>query len=144
MQNPGKPMSALPELEKTKKKKTKMPSPQELLSHYESQGLDSHQASLKAIDHLQKMLFRVVSSRDPKTDKVPPDAARKMDALNGRLAVLEMKVDSKPGYAEAFAIGVASGAALNGMGSLVPHVLTSLSQIWSSVASLHKNPHHHQ
>ncbi|KAF8007648.1 hypothetical protein BT93_K1596 [Corymbia citriodora subsp. variegata] len=133
---PGKPMSTLPGQEKTKappqqKKKTKMSSPQELVSHYESQGLDSTQASLKAIDDLQKLLLRVVSSRGPKNDKIPPDAARKLDALNARLAVLETKVDSKPGYPGAFAIGVASGAALSGMGTL----LSSLSQIWSSVAN---------
>lgn len=153
MQKPGNPMGALPGQEKTKAeapgqmkkmpKMPKMPSPQDLLSHYESQGLDSRQASLKAIDDLQKLLFRVVSSsRGPKADnKAPPDQPpRRLDAVNGRLALLEMKVDSKPGYAGAFAIGMASGAALNGMGSLFPHVLRSLSQIWTSVT----DPHRHQ
>ncbi|KAI6672110.1 hypothetical protein NL676_006995 [Syzygium grande] len=153
MQQPGKPTAALPEQEERAKakaaqklkKSTKMPSPEELLSHYESRGLDSHQASLQAIDDLQKLLSRVLSSRGAappaKADRgSPPDLARKMDAASGRLALLEMKLDSKPGYAEAFAIGVGSGAALNGMGSLMPHLLSSLSQIWSSVT----NPHHHQ
>lgn len=67
------------------------------------------------------------------------ETSRKIDATNSRLAVLDMKMDSKPGYGETFAIGVASGLTLRGIGSVMPHVLGALGQIWSSVRSATKS-----
>ncbi|KAE8649640.1 hypothetical protein Csa_012725 [Cucumis sativus] len=83
----------------------KPPSPQELISHYESQGLTSHDASIKVIDDLQNALFRIISSGRGNKDKRLLETSRKLDATNSRLAVLDLKLDSKPGYAETFALG---------------------------------------
>ncbi|KAK8645773.1 hypothetical protein V6N13_119586 [Hibiscus sabdariffa] len=83
--------------------------------------------------------MRVVSSNaKPKKDKFLIDASRKMDSVSNRLAVVDMKLDSKPGYLETFAIGVASGAAFNGISSVLPHVFEGISQIWSSVRTATK------
>ncbi|KAL5825647.1 hypothetical protein ACOSQ3_021710 [Xanthoceras sorbifolium] len=49
------------------------------------------------------------------------------------LAIVDMKLDIKPGYGETLVLGVASGAALNGIGCVRPHVLKGLGQIWSAV-----------
>ncbi|KAB1218237.1 hypothetical protein CJ030_MR3G026118 [Morella rubra] len=117
----------------------KLPTPQELVSHYESQGLDSQEASIKVIEDLQNALFRVISSGRGRKDKFMAETSRKIDATNSRLAVLDMKMDSKPGYGETLAIGVASGLTLRGIASVMPHVLGALGQIWSSVRSATKS-----
>ncbi|GLT61759.1 hypothetical protein SLA2020_344420 [Shorea laevis] len=119
--------------------KRKVPTPQELISHYQTQGLDSQEASVKVIEDLQNVLLRVISSnKKSKKDKFILETSRKMDSLNGRLAVVDMKLDSKPGYAETFAIGVASGAALNGIAAVWPHVLQGVTQIWTAVRNATK------
>ncbi|KAE8700580.1 hypothetical protein F3Y22_tig00110556pilonHSYRG00348 [Hibiscus syriacus] len=121
------------------KTKRKIPIPQELIFHYQTQGLDAQQASVKVIEDLQNMVMRVVSSNSkPKKDKFLIDASRKMDSLNNRLAVVDMKLDSKPGYLETFVIGVSSGAALSGITSVLPHVFEGIAQIWSSVRTATK------
>ncbi|KAE8688233.1 putative F-box family protein [Hibiscus syriacus] len=121
------------------KTKRKIPTPQELISHYETQGLDAQEASVKVIEDLQNVVMRVVSSSTkPKKDKFLIDASRKMDSLNNRLAVVDVKLDSKPGYLESFAIGVASGAAFNGISSVLPHIFEGIAQIWSSVRTATK------
>src|SRR5574337_1068296 len=89
-------------------RRRKPPSPQELISHYESQGLTSHDASIKVIEDLQNALFRIISSGRGKKDKLLVETSRKIDATNNRLAILDLKLDSKPGYAETFALGLAS------------------------------------
>ncbi|KAI9116822.1 hypothetical protein K1719_012188 [Acacia pycnantha] len=38
-------------------------------------------------------------------------SSRKIDALNSRLTILDLKLDSKPRYAEKFTIGIASNTA---------------------------------
>ncbi|KAK7318682.1 hypothetical protein RJT34_03387 [Clitoria ternatea] len=119
--------------------KRKLPTPKELISHYESQGMDSEEASMKVIEDLQKALFGVISSGRGKKDKVLVEASRKVDAVNNRLTVLDMKLDSKPGYVETFAIGLASGAALKGIGAIVPHILAPIAHIWNSVSSATKS-----
>lgn len=117
----------------------KLPSPQELVSHYESQGLSSHDASIKVIEDLQNALFRIISSGRGKKDKLLVETSRKIDATNNRLAILDLKLDSKPGYAETFALGLASGSVLNGIGTMMPHVFGALTHIWSSVSNLTKH-----
>ena len=67
------------------------------------------------------------------------ETSKKIDATNTRLAVLDMKVDSKPGFGETFAIGVASGVTLKGIGSVMPHVLEGLAQIWKSFWNVNKS-----
>lgn len=122
-----------------KKGKEKLPTPQELISHYEAQGMDPQQASIKVIEDLQKVLFRVVSSSSGRKDRLlSQQSSRKIDSVISRLAILEMKLDSKPSYPEAFAIGVASGAALKGIGSMMPHLVRAISQAWSAVGSINK------
>ncbi|XP_020215693.1 uncharacterized protein LOC109799529 [Cajanus cajan] len=116
-------------------KKMKLPTAKELISHYESRGMDSQEASMKVIEDLQKALFSVVSSGRGKHDKLLTESSRKIDAISNRLTILDMKLDSKPGYIETFAIGLASGAALKGIGALVPHVIAPLGNIWNSVSS---------
>ncbi|KAL8158680.1 hypothetical protein V2J09_000217 [Rumex salicifolius] len=121
------PMQPPPE----EKKKAPLPTPQELISHYESQGMDSQQASFKVIDDLQNMLVRVISSSSSsksvkaKKNKFMSDASRKLDTANARLAILEMKLDSKPGFPQSLAIGVASGATFRGLSSVWPHISTA-------------------
>ncbi|XP_008801412.2 uncharacterized protein LOC103715532 [Phoenix dactylifera] len=106
------------------KKKRQLPGPEEVLAHYEAQGLGSREASLQAIGELQSLLYKsVVSGRGGKKDT---DSVRKLDTLNARLAILEMKLDSKPGFLPSFAIGLASGAAL-------PPILSGLGAMWNAV-----------
>lgn len=118
----------------TTTQKKKAPSPQELITHYTNQGLDQEQASLKVIEDLQNVLFRVIASANKnKKDKVMTETSKKIDVINNRLAILDMKVDSKPGFGQSFGIGVVSGAALNGIGSVLPHVVKGFGQIWNAV-----------
>lgn len=115
--------------------KKKVPTPQELISHYKTKGgLDQEQASIKVIEDLQNVLLRVVASnnKNNKKDRIFADTSKKIDVLNSRLAIVDMKLDSKPGYPETFAIGVASGAALSGIRSVWPF-LKGFAQIWNTV-----------
>ncbi|TKY60217.1 hypothetical protein E2542_SST17312 [Spatholobus suberectus] len=133
------PNVTLPNVGPKPSKKMKLPTAKELISHYESQGMDSQEASMKVIEDLQKALFTVVSSGRGKQDKLLTESSRKVDAISNRLTVLDMKLDSKPGYVETFAIGLASGAALKGIGALVPHIIAPLAQIWNSVSTATKS-----
>ncbi|XP_062026048.1 uncharacterized protein LOC133742405 [Rosa rugosa] len=121
--------------------KKKLPTPQELISHYESQGLDTQEASLKVIGDLQTALFRVISSGRGRKDKLLAETSRKVDNTNNSLAILNMKLDSKPGYGESFAIGLASGLTFQGVQSVLPHVFKGFGDIWNSVRNVEKeNP----
>ncbi|KAK4355012.1 hypothetical protein RND71_027206 [Anisodus tanguticus] len=53
------------------------------------------------------------------------------DVINARLLSLDMKVDSKPGYPQTLAIGLASGSLLQ----VLPRVAESVGQIWNTVRS---------
>lgn len=111
--------------------KKKVPSPQELISHYTTQGLDQEQASIKVIEDLQNVLFRIIASNNKnRKDKLMAEASKKIDVVNSRVAIVDMKLDSKPGFLETFGIGIASGAALNGIGSVWPLVVKGFGQIW--------------
>lgn len=144
MQQPAAPSTALPQkpfsppptpgvtatataAAPAKKKRRAPPSPEEVLAHYEAQGLSPREASLRAISELEAMIFRYAS----KKDRMAADSPRRLEGVSTRLAVLEMKLDSKPGFAESLAIGVASGAIV----SAIPHVLGGLRGIWDSVRS---------
>nr|XP_043617918.1 uncharacterized protein LOC122589667 [Erigeron canadensis] len=81
----------------------KLPSPREMVAHYESKGMQPHEASLKVIDDLQNLLFKVVT-----TNKNAP--ATKEQELERTLGRLESKLDSKPGFPQTLAIGFLSGA----------------------------------
>ncbi|KAG2268452.1 hypothetical protein Bca52824_063007 [Brassica carinata] len=99
-----------------KQKPKKIPTATELISHYQKRGLEPAEASVKVIEDLQNALVRVVSSSKNNAsskDKLLTDA-RKIDAVNGRLAVVDAKLETKPGYVETFVLGLA-GAALNGL-----------------------------
>ncbi|KAJ8760179.1 hypothetical protein K2173_011035 [Erythroxylum novogranatense] len=121
--------------------KQKLPTPQDLISHYQTQGLDSQEASVKVIEDLQNVLIRVISANNKtKKDKLVGETSRKVDILNNRVAVVDMKLDSKPGYIETLALGVASGAALKGIESVWPYVAGGVAQIWSAVRSVTKPP----
>ncbi|OWM81933.1 hypothetical protein CDL15_Pgr007972 [Punica granatum] len=143
MEQPPKPMSSSStfiEDQRMKKGKKRLPTPQELISHYEAQGMDSQQASIKVIEDLQRMLFRVSSSSGSfRKDKLLfQQVSRKMDSAISRLAILEMKLDSKPSYPAAIAMGIGSGAALKGIESVLPHAMNAFGQIWSAVGSINK------
>ncbi|XP_021762003.1 uncharacterized protein LOC110726794 [Chenopodium quinoa] len=116
-----------------KKQKLKLPTPQELITHYESQGMNSNEASIKVIDDLQQMLFRVVTSGRGKKDKFMAEASRKLDTANTRLAIIEMKLDSKPGYPESVAIGVTSAVVFRGVAAVWPQLVSAASSLWNSV-----------
>ncbi|KAE8692584.1 Detected protein of confused Function [Hibiscus syriacus] len=57
----------------------------------------------------------VSSNSKPKKDKFMIDTSRKINSVNNRLAVVDINLDSKPGYLETFAIG----AAFNGVNSVL-------------------------
>ncbi|XP_065864087.1 uncharacterized protein [Euphorbia lathyris] len=101
-----------------------------LISHYKSQGLDSELASVKVIEDLQNVLFRVISaSNKNKKDRLVSETLKKVDVVNNRVGMIDLKVDSKPGYVETFVLGVASAAAFRGFENVWPNI----AQIWSSV-----------
>uniref|UniRef100_A0A0D3DPW8 RNase H type-1 domain-containing protein n=1 Tax=Brassica oleracea var. oleracea TaxID=109376 RepID=A0A0D3DPW8_BRAOL len=113
-----------------KQKPKKIPTATELISHYQKRGLEPAEASVKVIEDLQNALVRVVSSSKNNAsskDKLLTDA-RKIDAVNGRLAVVDAKLETKPGYVETFVLGLASGAALNGINAVWPHVTRGIGQ----------------
>lgn len=121
-----------------KKRIKKMPGPKEMVSHYESQGMGTEEASLKVIEDLQKVLFRMaVTSRENggATASSAGTTSRKLDSINSRLISLDMKMDSKPSYPQTLAIGVASGALVQ----LFPHVAGAVVNIWNSVRSATKS-----
>ncbi|XP_077216119.1 uncharacterized protein LOC143850756 [Tasmannia lanceolata] len=132
--SPLPPMTSSSSKEKETQKR-KPPTALELVAHYESQGLDSKEASLKVIEDMQTILMRVVGSGRGKKDKFMADTSRKLDNVNTRLAILEMKVDSKPGFLETLAIGVGSGVVVRGAERVFPHVLGAFGQIWNAVRS---------
>ena len=86
MEKPATP-NALPQDKNSSTQKRKLLSAQELISQYESQGLDSQQASIKVIEELQNALFRVISSGRNRKDKLMIETSKKIDATNTRLAV---------------------------------------------------------
>ncbi|KAI3455748.1 hypothetical protein Pfo_012411 [Paulownia fortunei] len=93
------------------KKSKRMPSPQELVAHYEKQGMETQEASLKVIQDLQGALFRMITANRKR--KSPDVTSAKLDAIHSRLLHLEMKIDSKPSYPQALALGVASAGIWN-------------------------------
>lgn len=90
-----------------------MPSPRELVAHYEKQGMESQEASLKVIQDLQGALFRMITAKRNRDSKSPDVTSAKLDAIHTRLLHLEMKLDSKPSYPQALALGVASAGIWN-------------------------------
>ncbi|KAL1551883.1 hypothetical protein AAHA92_19671 [Salvia divinorum] len=99
-----------------KARKKKMPSPQELVTHYEKQGMATQEASLKVIGDLQGALLRMISANNKRDDSnsSPQVISAKLDAVHARLVQLETKLDSKPSYPQALALGVASASLWNG------------------------------
>lgn len=107
-----------------KKSKPRMASPQELVAHYEKQGMETQEASLKVIQDLQGALFRMITvnrgrNRDTKSPEI---TSAKLDAIHSRLLQVEMKVDSKPSYPQALALGVASSG-----------ICSAAFQLWNSI-----------
>lgn len=136
MKQPATPNTAEETKAEQKQKSKKFPTPTELISHYQKRGLEPAEASIKVIEDLQNALVRVVSSsrNASNKDKLVTDA-RKIDAINGRLAVVDAKLETKPGYVETFVLGLASGAALNGINAVWPHITRGIGQVWSAVRS---------
>ncbi|KAI3868369.1 hypothetical protein MKW92_027130 [Papaver armeniacum] len=116
-------------------KKRPIPTPEELISHYESKGLEKNEASMKVIEDLQNVIFRILSSKGGKKDKFMAKSSRMLDTVNTRLNILELKLDSKPNFGQTLGIGVVAG----GIGSVVPHVFGAIGQIWKSVTNSTKN-----
>ncbi|XP_051147530.1 uncharacterized protein LOC127262757 [Andrographis paniculata] len=102
------------------KKLRRMPSPREMVSHYEKQGMETQEASLKVIKNLQGAVFKLLTD-SRKTDS-QNTTSNQLDTLHSRLLHLESKLDSKPGYPQALALGVASSGICN-----------AACQIWDSV-----------
>lgn len=73
-----------------KKKSGRLPSPQELVSHCEKQGMETHQASLKVIQNMQTALFMMVTA-----NRTRKSTDSKLDVVRSRLLNLEMKLDFK-------------------------------------------------
>ncbi|KAD3336187.1 hypothetical protein R6Q59_028584 [Mikania micrantha] len=108
------------------KGRKKLPSPKEMVAHYESKGMQPQEASLKVIDDLQNLLLRVVTSKKASTSGSDAHILRR----------LESKLDSKPGYPQTLAIGIVSGAVVHAL----PHVAASIANIWNSVRSSTTSP----
>ncbi|KAL3520234.1 hypothetical protein ACH5RR_018383 [Cinchona calisaya] len=124
---------------KKKQVKRKLPTPRELVSLYESQGMDTQEASLKVIEDLQNALFRMTLSssgastgRSNKQGPSSSDTSRKLDIINARLLQLDMKVDSKPSYPQTLAIGITSGALLHVFGSAAAQIWTAVRRVTSN------------
>ncbi|KAH6789984.1 hypothetical protein C2S51_004990 [Perilla frutescens var. frutescens] len=101
--------------EKKKKKSKRMPNAQELVAHYEKQGMPTQEASLKVIGDLQGALFRIIASKSNSNSNSNSQViSAKLDAVHSRLVQLETKLDSKPSYPQALALGVASASVWNG------------------------------
>ncbi|KAG0470409.1 hypothetical protein HPP92_017109 [Vanilla planifolia] len=130
--SPAPPSPSIDANKKPKKNRRQPPSPEEVLSFYESKCLDPRAASLMAIGDLQSLVLR--SSTSPRQDRLAAseELSRKLANLNSRLIVLDMKLNTKPAFPESFAIGIASGAVLNGL----PYAFRALSHAWGSVASI--------
>ncbi|KAF5177949.1 ribosomal protein-like protein [Thalictrum thalictroides] len=77
-------------------------------------GMETNEALMKVIEDLQNVLVRVVSSGRGKKDKFMVESSRKLETVHTRLAILELKLDSKPGYGESLAIGVVAGTLVKG------------------------------
>uniref|UniRef100_A0A803LM87 Uncharacterized protein n=1 Tax=Chenopodium quinoa TaxID=63459 RepID=A0A803LM87_CHEQI len=60
------------------------------------------------------------------------EASRKLDTANTRLAIIEMKLDSKPGYPESVAIGVTSTVAFRDVAAVWPQLVFAASSLWNS------------
>lgn len=120
-------------------RKPSPPTPEELVAHYEAQGLDSREASLRVIRELQTVLYRTVASGRGRKDRFMADTGRKLDNANTRLAIVEMKLDAKPGYPDSFAIAVVAGAALHGIRTALPHVVGAFRKLWGAVSSATKD-----
>ncbi|PIN23861.1 hypothetical protein CDL12_03407 [Handroanthus impetiginosus] len=122
MEQPPAEESSKNKNNQSNKKATRLPSPRELVSHYEKQGMETQEASLKVIQDLQGALFRTITA-NRKSNRTSPDVtSAKLDAIHSRLLTLEMKVDSKPSYPQALALGVASAGIWN-----------AALQLWNSV-----------
>ncbi|KAI3962945.1 hypothetical protein MKX01_029756 [Papaver californicum] len=115
--------------------KRPIPTPEELISHYESKGLEKNEASMEVIEDLQNVIFRILSLKGGKKAKFMAKSSRMLDTVNTRLNILELKLDSKPNFDQTLGIGVVAG----GIGSVVPHVFGAIGQIWSSVRNPTEN-----
>lgn len=122
MQPPPPPADGNQKAGKRKKSK-RMPSPQEMVAHYEKQGMATQEASLKVIGDLQGALFRMIaanskrggdSSNSNSNTSSPQVISAKLDAVHSHLVQLETKLDSKPSYPQALALGFASASLWNG------------------------------
>lgn len=122
--------SPLPPPDSLKTQEISPPGPEEVLAHYESQGLSTREASLRAIGELQDLLNNYTA----KKERFAVDFPRKLDAVNARLGVLEMKAEAKPGFPESLAAGIAASALV----SEAHHLLGCLRGIWVSVHSATK------
>ncbi|CAA3029911.1 uncharacterized protein LOC111410123 [Olea europaea var. sylvestris] len=108
-----------------KKNRRKLPTPSELVAHYEKQGMDTQEASFKVIQDLQNAVFRMITTTQSKKkgDSASDITSKKLDVIHSRLLQLESKLDSKPGYPQAVGIGVASAG-----------IWHAAVQIWNSVS----------
>lgn len=108
----------------------RMPSAEELIKHYESQGMDTKQASVKVINDLQKALFRLITTKGKNPQQQQPGV--ELDVIKGRLMSMDMKLDSKPGYPQMLGLGVASSAVFRG---LETWAFPQVANIWNAVRS---------
>lgn len=100
----------------------KPPAPEVWIAHYEAQDFNNKEASMKVIKELRALLYKTVVAGTKKKEKFMTDTVRKLDNVCTRLAVVETKLDTKPGFPEAMTIGVAIGtsatAVLGGLGGV--------------------------
>ncbi|CAL9103129.1 uncharacterized protein LOC135675122 [Musa acuminata AAA Group] len=135
MEQPSAPNAAATGGNEGADAKKRPPGPEEILAHYESQGLGPREAALQAVGDLQSLLYTSLASGRGRKDRFMSDTLRKLDNANARLVILESKLDSKPGLGQTLAVGLASGGLLRGAGAALPHVLGGLRGIWDSVSA---------
>eukprot|EP00252_Welwitschia_mirabilis_P003687 TRINITY_DN13741_c0_g1_i1.p1 TRINITY_DN13741_c0_g1~~TRINITY_DN13741_c0_g1_i1.p1 ORF type:complete len:150 (-),score=26.67 TRINITY_DN13741_c0_g1_i1:364-813(-) len=119
---------------KPKKMKPKKPDPAELIKMYEERGLNTTEASHKAISDLQSFASELLARLKDESSR--PRSSARDKQINNRLSVLEMKIDSKPSMPQSLAIGVTASAIV----SAAPSVFNALASTWSSISnSLKRN-----
>ncbi|CAM8955942.1 unnamed protein product [Rhodiola kirilowii] len=143
MEQPKLPTTSLQqssaEARENRNRNQKPPTPKEMIALYESKGMEPQEAAEKVIGDLQGMLFRMASTRRGKKEKFMTETSKKLDNAQTRLTILEMKLDSKPGIGQSFAVGMAAGAAVNGLGSVWGGVATGAAEIWGAVRRVTKS-----
>ncbi|XP_024541616.1 uncharacterized protein LOC112350152 [Selaginella moellendorffii] len=117
------------------------PKPAEVIAYYKSKGLNQEQACEKAVESLQKALALSLRRQQIQPERIAllesqvVNVGQAVRDLDKKLSRLEMALDSKPGIAQIFAAGVASGSAIRGLFDGAPHLFRAIAQVSGNISS---------